>query len=169
MHWIMNREQTAYEKGYRVTKDGKFLNPKGKKVGYIPKEICRYEYLNFIIKGKNRRIKTHRLQAYQKYGDKLFEDGIVVRHLNGNSLDNSFDNIAIGTYRDNTMDIPKEQRIKRTYAAAKTSIKYPKDFVLKLREEYKLIKNYSKLSRKYNIPFTTIFYLINKRKVFKDA
>lgn len=165
----MNREQIAYEKGYRVTKDGEFLNPKGKKVGYIPKQIYRYEYLNFIIKGENRRIKTHRLQAYQKYGDKLYEDGIVVRHLNGNSLDNSFDNIAIGTYRDNTMDIPKEIRTRTAILGAKKSIKHPKDFVLKLREEYKVIKNYSKLSRKYNIPFTTIFHLINKRKVFKDA
>ena len=163
----MNREQIAYEKGYRVTKDGQLLNPKGIKIGSINNH--GYEKTNIGINGKDVVIKTHRLQAYQKYGNKLYEDGIVVRHLNGNPLDNSFNNIAIGTYRDNTMDIPKEIRIKSTYAAAKTSIKYPKKFVLKLREEYKEIKNYAELGRKYNMPTSIIWELINKRKVFKDA
>lgn len=41
----------------------------------------------------------HRLQAYQKFGDKIYEDGIVVRYLNGDRYDNSYDNIGIGTYQ----------------------------------------------------------------------
>jgi len=163
----MNKIQISYERGYRVTKDGCLLNPKGKKIGSI--STRGYEGTGIWIDKKQQKLYTHRLQAYQKYGNKLYEDGIVVRHLNGNPLDNSFNNIAIGTYRDNTMDIPKEIRIKSTYAAAKTSIKYPKKFVLKLREEYKEIKNYAELGRKYNMPTSIIWELINKRKVFKDA
>ena len=161
----MNREQIAYEKGYRVTKDGHLLNPRGKVIGNISSGYIRMA----LYEEKKMSVKVHRLQAYQKYGNKLYEDGIVVRHLNGNKLDNSWDNIAIGTYRDNSMDIPKEIRIKRAILAGKASIKYPKEFILKLREEYKEIKNYSKLSRKHNIEVTTIWHLINKRKVFKDA
>ena len=163
----MNREQIAYDKGYRVTKDGQLLNPEGKKIGSINSR--GYERTNVWLNKKRKNLSTHRLQAYQKYGDNLFEDGIVVRHLNGNALDNSWYNIAIGTHRDNQRDIPKEIRTRRNITASKTLIKYPKEFVLKLREEYKEIKSYSKLSIKYNIPRNYTWYLINKRKLFKDA
>ena len=163
----MNKEQTAYDKGYRVTKDGQLIGLSNKVVGCVNGR--GYEHTGIKLNKKHINLETHRLQAYQKYGDKLYENGIVVRHLNGNSLDNSFNNIAIGTYRDNTMDIPKEIRIKSTYAAAKTSIKYNKEFVLKLREEYKVIKSYAELGRKHNMPTSMVWQLINTRKVFKDA
>ena len=163
----MNKEQIAYEKGYRVSKYGDLLNPKGVKIGCLNSA----GYKNTVIRFNKKMlyIATHRLQAYQKYGNNLFKEGIVVRHLNGNKLDNSFDNIAIGTYRDNTMDIPKEQRIRRSIKGSKAQIKHPKEFVQKLREEYKQIKNYSELGRKYNMPASIIWQLINTRKVFKDA
>jgi len=163
----MNKEQIAYEKGYRVTKDGDLLNPEGLKIGCI--NSAGYKNTRIGFNEKKLYIATHRLQAYQKYGNKLFEDGIVVRHLNGNKSDNCWDNIAIGTSKDNSMDIPKETRIKRSILGAKTQIKYPKKFVLKLREEHKEIKNYAELGRKYNISISVIWNLINKRKVFKDA
>ena len=163
----MNKEQIAYERGYRVTKDGQFIGLSNKVIGCV--NSAGYEHTGFNINKKHTNISTHRLQAYQKYGDKLYEDGIVVRHLNGNPLDNSWDNIAIGTYRDNSMDRPKEKSKRDTSKANKANIKYTKDFVLKLKEEYKEKKNYSELGRKYNINNAVIWDLINKRKVFKDA
>lgn len=153
----------AYKKGYRVTKDGQLLNPKGIKIGSI--NSGGYEYFGLRINKKQKNIETHRLQAYQKYGNKLFEDNIIVRHLNRNSLDNAFDNISIGTHKDNYIDIPEENKKKMVCH----KIKYPKEFVLKLKEEYNEVKNYNELSRKYNMDRYTIWYLINKRKVFKDA
>jgi hypothetical protein len=36
-----------------------------------------------------------------KYGDLLYEEGTVVRHLNGDPGSNAWDNIAIGTMSDN--------------------------------------------------------------------
>ena len=159
----MNREQIAYERGYRVTKDGHLLNPKGKKIGCV--NSAGYEHTGFNVNKKRVNIATHRLQAYQKYGDKLFKDGILVRHLNGNPLDNSFNNISTGTHKDNYMDIPEKNKKKMVY----DRIKYPKEFVLKLRKEHKEIKNYSELGRKYNISTSVIWDLINKRKIFKDA
>jgi Mor family transcriptional regulator len=67
------------------------------------------------------------------------------------------------------MDIPKEIRTRRAISTGKASIKYPKEFVIKLREEYNVIKNYNKLGRKYDMHPQTIWSLINTRKVFKDA
>jgi len=163
----MNREQIAYERGYRVTKEGQLIGLSNKVVGCDNSK--GYEKIHICINKKYKNLLTHRLQAYQKYGNKLYEDGIMVRHLNGNSLDNSWGNIAIGTRRDNAMDIPIEIRTKMSIQRAKSNIKYPKKFVLKLREDYKVIKNYAELGRKYNIPTAIIWSLINKRKVFKDA
>ena len=163
----MNKIQIAYLLGYRVTKDGNLLNPKGIKLGCVNHH--GYEQTGLNVNKKHKNIFTHRLQAYQKYGDKLYEDGIVVRHLNGNALDNSWDNISIGTQRDNILDIPKEKRKRKNLNANKSHIKYPKSLVYKLREEYNELKSYAKLGRKYNMDRRTISYLINKRKVFKNA
>ncbi len=163
----MNKEQIAYEKGYRVTKDGQLIGLSNKVVGCVNGR--GYEHTGIKLNKKHINLETHRLQAYQKYRDKLYEDGIVVRHLNSNSLDNSWYNIAIGTQSDNQMDIPKEIRTRRAISAGKARIKYTKEFILKLIEEYKVIKNYSKLSKKHNINRSTIWRLINTRKVFKDA
>tara|TARA_R110000751_G_scaffold307674_1_gene430554 strand:- start:4412 stop:4891 length:480 start_codon:yes stop_codon:yes gene_type:complete len=159
----MNKEQIAYEKGYRVTKDGELIGLFNTKIGCVNGK--GYEQTGIRLNKKHINLETHRLQAYEKYGNKLFEDGIVVRHLNGNALDNSWHNIAIGTSKDNYMDIPEKTRKEMLLA----KIKYHKEFVIKLREEYKVVKNYNELARKYNISVGTIYDLINKRKVFKDA
>ena len=163
----MNREQLAYNKGYRVTKCGNLIGMRGTVIGNLdPKGYYKTE---FRINGKDIRFYTHRLQAYQKYGKKIYEKGIIVRHLNSNSLDNSWKNIAIGTLRDNYFDMPKEQR---DYLALnvihmhKARIKYSKDFVMKLREEYKIEGGYGRLGKKYNIPRNTVRNLIKIRKVF---
>lgn len=90
----------------------------------------------------------HRLQAYQKFGDKIYEKGIVVRHLNGDRYDNSYDNIGIGTIIDNKNDIPKELisincgQIKR---------KYSKEIVENIRKDYENGLSYSSIMTKYHI------------------
>ena len=103
---------TAYEKGYYVDKEGNvWFNGKQRKL--IPhntgKKKPYYQFAIRLTNGKVKNVKVHKLQAYQKFGDKMFEDGIVVRHLNDNSLDNSWDNIEIGTDSDNMMIYPKKK------------------------------------------------------------
>lgn len=65
-----------------------------------------------------RRVWVHRLQAYQKYGDRIFDDFIQVRHLNGDECDNSFANIEIGTASDNMMDRDVGNRLRIAKLAA---------------------------------------------------
>lgn len=98
-------------KGYTVNNDGVLFNKKGDQINL---GVTKSNYKTFNLRQKNggpRRVFIHKLQAYQKYGEDAFMEGIVVRHLDGNSLNNSFENIAIGTQSDNMMDIPKEKRI----------------------------------------------------------
>lgn len=93
----------------------------------------------------------HRLQAYQKFKDKIYEDNIVVRHLNGNSLDNTFNNIGIGSPSDNAFDRPKEDRIRHGRLAASFNIKYPKELTDEIKEFYNNCRSYKETMGKYNI------------------
>jgi hypothetical protein len=45
-----------------------------------PRGYCRF---TFKLVGVSINIAIHRLQAFQRYGDLLYEEGTVVRHLNG--------------------------------------------------------------------------------------
>jgi len=100
----------AFENGYCVEADGTVQSPHGKTLKLLErKRPGKTSYYTFSIREKT--IPVHKLQAYQKFGDATFETGIEVRHKNSNSLDNSWDNILLGTKKDNAQDRPKEQRV----------------------------------------------------------
>lgn len=91
------------------------------------------------------------MQAYQKFKDKIYEDNIVVRHLNGNSLDNTFNNIGIGSQSENMFDRPREERIKHGRLAASFNIKYHKELIDEMKEFYNNCKSYKQTMEKYNL------------------
>ena len=91
-------EVIAKERGYTISEDGIVYNPKNKSVGTSGKN--RYKYFSFRINDKIIKVYFHRFQAYNKFGNKIYDEGMVVRHLNGNILDNSIANIEIGTNSD---------------------------------------------------------------------
>ena len=75
----------------------------------------RYPFDGFSHKGENFSFKVHRFCAYLKYGEKLFEEGILVRHLDDNPLNLSWDNIVLGSPKDNSLDqctIARKERAK---------------------------------------------------------
>jgi len=136
----MKKEEYLISAGYSVTELGVVLNPKGKSInGYLHNK----QYKVFAFRrpgGVKERQKIHRLQAFQKFGEKMYEDGIVVRHLDGDSLNNSRDNIAIGTHHDNHMDVPEEKRIAKAIHAASFCRKFDKEEVRKFHAESRSYK-----------------------------
>lgn len=107
--------------GYRVEPDGTVIGSGGIPIkGYVKKTGYHF----FTIRqpaeeGRRvREVKVHRFQAYQKYGDRIFIEGVVVRHKDNNKANNSWDNIVIGDSYDNAMDNPKEERVARATHAA---------------------------------------------------
>lgn len=151
----------AVAKGYSVDNDGNvWFNNKVRKLilnstGYFEIAIrCKGE--------KNPKpVPVHRLQAYQKFGEKIFEPCIVVRHLDGNPQNNTYENIEIGTHQDNMMDIPKEKRIAHAKLAASYQIKYDADEIKKYHTE---VKSYAKTMKKFNITSKgTLNYILRKR------
>ena len=156
--------KTAYDKGYRVNKYGEVIGKKGKILSYK----LNHGYKMFCVRLKNGEtyaIHYHRLQAYQKFGNIIFKKDINVRHLNGDSLDNSFDNIDIGTCSDNMMDIlPEVRSIKAINATRKKQ-----DSIRSFEERcliYEDLKNkipYSEIMKKYSISSKgTLSFMKNK-------
>lgn len=155
-------EYDAVKRGYRVSEDGTFYSSKGNVIKYI----CRDGYVRTSLKvgGRNKMLFAHRVQAFQKYGDKIYTKGLLVRHLDGNKSNNHVDNIVLGTNRDNSMDRSKEERLASALNATKHTIKYNKEDVI----EYYLNngKSYKKTKEKFGISSSgTLYYILNKRKL----
>jgi len=81
-------EIEAKNRGYKILYNGNVVNKNGKSIG--THGSTNYIYFSFRVNKKIVKIYAHRLQAFQKYGDKIYENGIEVRHLDGNLLNNSW-------------------------------------------------------------------------------
>lgn len=146
----------ASKKGYYVTKDGEVISPLGRTLSKNPVNRYGYHFFTFRLFGKRTVVMTHRLQAYQKFGNEMFREGIQVRHINGNPSDNSWDNIQIGTASENNMD--KCSEIRKT-TAGNASRKH--DHVAILADRKKGM-TYSEIGNKYGISKGTISFIVNK-------
>lgn len=154
----------AKDKGYKVLEDGTVISSQGKVLRLYCNKQYPYIYFGFrSLDGHTTKVYVHRLQAYQKFGDKLFEPGILVRHLNGNSFDNSFNNIDLGTASDNWLDIPEDKRREITEAAAQVSRKLTTAEVVALRQERQDGKSFSFLCKKYGLAKSTVSYIVNNK------
>ncbi len=148
----------AVEKGYTII-EGKIFHKGLQLKGNCPKS----RYIKFSIRtkdGKVAQVNVHRLVAYQKYGDKIFEKGIHVRHLDSDSINNLEDNIAIGTKSENELDKPPSVRMRAALIASSFSKKYNHEIIVKLHNEG---NSYKKIMKELNIKSKgTISFIINK-------
>lgn len=149
----------VYRKGYRVTREGNVLGLKKKTLSNKTINKNGYHYFSFRFNGKREIVMTHRLQAYQKFGNTLFSKYKVVRHKDGNCLNNSWDNILIGTQSENMLDIPKNTRVKRALHASSFLTKYNKD---EIREFHQKHKSYKKTMKRFEITSKgALHYVLN--------
>ena len=98
----------------------------------------------------------------------MFEEGIEVRHLNGDKTDNRWENIDIGTHSENMMDQPKEIRVRKSkYAHEKVSDKE----ALEVRERVNNnnYTTYSKLAEEYGLKSkSSISYIVNDKLILNE-
>jgi hypothetical protein len=158
----------AYQKGYRVI-DGRVLSPRGiwRK---LQKDRKGYWTLGMRLSNPRSQIPigVNVMVAYQKFGDKILEDGIVVRHLDGNSQNNLDYNIAIGTQSENVMDNKPEVRMKVAINAASKKRIFTDAEMNLIREENKNGANYPTLMKKYDISSKgTLWHILNNKYVTK--
>lgn len=162
----------AFEKGYRVDTNGNIISPFNGIIKGVVALNGRYHfYIRKTKKEYSKAVPVHRLQAYQKFGNKMFEKGIVVRHLNGNPLDNSWTNIEIGTQLENILDRSKESLKEHSLKASRKG----QDNIRTYEERCKIygdLKNgisYSEIMKKYNITSKgTLSFMKNKSIEYKE-
>ena len=160
----------AYDKGYRVI-DGEVSSPKTDKrlkAGFSTTQ-AGYKSRKFTIRGEgsyNNAVYIHRLVAYQKYGMQMFKEGLHVRHLDGNSLNNSEDNIAIGTSAQNSMDrspsVRKSHALKALSKASLVNRRFSDAKIKEIRATHTKLKSYKKIKEMYNISSSGgLHYMLN--------
>lgn len=167
---MVNKQKEALlkviESGYKVV-DGNVINPDGQ-LRMLRIDTRGYYVFSMKINGVSHalNVDVHRLVAYQKYGDELFEKGIEVRHLDGDKLNNSPDNIALGTHSQNMMDIPKEQRLNISINAARKNRRFNDNDMMNIRMDHEKLKSYKKVMNKWGITSKgTLHYILNTKYV----
>ena len=170
----MNKLEIFFEKGYDINKHGIIINSKGEFIeGYIHTLKSGYERKEITIRHDKKLINIchHRLQAYQKFGKAMFEKGVMVRHLDGDSLNNFWDNIQIGTNSENQMDVVKEKRIEKSLNA----IRIKQDNIRSVKERYSIyedLKNnipYSEIMKKHGVTSKgTLSFMKNKSIEYQE-
>lgn len=154
----MNKIKYALERGFDIDKEGNMYGIRGTILKCSNKN--GYKVSGIKINGITKNIFAHRLQAYKKFGDKIFEEGIMVRHLDGDSTNNSWDNIGIGTNSDNMMDISAEVRLAKALHATSFTRKHDKETI---RAYYTEHKSYKKTMEHFNITSKgTLHFILNK-------
>lgn len=97
----------AHKIGYRATNDGRVISPRGREIKL--QQLHGYKYFNVWHNGRAAHVTVHRLQALQKYGERLLNAKIETRHLDNTRGNNAAYNIAIGSHRVNCNDTPRER------------------------------------------------------------
>lgn len=159
------KTKRAFLFGYSVDRAGNLLFNGKKSIKSVGLDRYGYSRFYFAYKTKKQQlIYIHRLQAFQKFGDKLFESDCV-RHKNNIPSDNSWDNILIGSFKENQNDIPLEIKAQRYLKIAHKNIKYPVPVRNKIRKLYMKNKDIAEISKRVNVPLETVRYIANGNSI----
>lgn len=156
----------AYAIGMRVTETGEVIGVRNKILHTYRSSHGKYAYrmVSVNMAGVGRTaFKVCYLQAYQKFGNKIYKANLHVRHLNGNSLDDSITNIDIGTPSENMLDKPRTLRIKAARIAAAKLRRFSMAEILRMRKQHACGSRLIDLSRKYNISKGHMHQILNKQ------
>lgn len=167
----------VHARGYRVLRDGQVKSFTGR----ILKLRERYKgkgrraldepYLEFTAaneEGKARGVLVHRLVAYQKFGLDMFVDGLVVRHRNDITRDNSWANIILGTYSENIMDKAPEVRRAQARRAALAKRRLTMVQANDIRRQKELGAKVVDLCEEYGLGLSAVYAIINNQSYRED-
>lgn len=159
----------AVRKGYCVDAVGVVYGADGAEISLRPDGEG---YRVFTAGPGNSRertsVRVQYLVAYQKYGERLFELGVQVRHLDGVRSNNRELNIALGTASENMLDRPVKERVAHARKAARVLRKLTDMEVRQLRRDREQGLTYRELCEKYSMTKSGVSYLLH-RKTYRDV
>lgn len=142
--------------------DGGVISPSGRSRKL---DLDKHGYPRFSVKFNSSPtgLPVHRLAAYQKFGEAMFEDGIQVRHLDGDPANNKLENIAVGTQSENMLDRPREVRIAHGRLSGRARSRLSDQDVIDIRQKFSKGAPLSQIMREYGIAKSTASYIKNRK------
>lgn len=117
---------------------------------------------------QKKPVYVHRVVAFQKYGYKMFDPELEVRHLDNNKLNNVDDNIVLGTHTDNMRDCLEDVRVNKSIKASTRLRKFSDEEMEEIRACRKEGSTYSELMSQFNISSKgSLHYILNTKYVTK--
>lgn len=158
-------------KGYHADSEGNVYAPSGKRRKLRTHLKKKIPYLMFNATSPSHGrvgIYVHKLVAYQKFGESALQPGIVVRHLDGDSTNNSDANIAIGTNSDNMMDRPPEARRAHALKAAAAKRRLTAEQVASVIAAHAAKVPQKQIALRLGVPRSTICELL-QGKIYSEV
>lgn len=163
----------AYNKGYRVDALGRLVSPSGVLRKCLTNNKGYFVFTQRYGKRKDNKMATipvHRLAAYQKFGEAVFDEGIVVRHFNDDPKDNSPDNIFIGSQQQNMLDRDPKTRKQHATHAASFKRKFTDREETEIKEFYSNCRSYKMTMSLFEIPSKgSLFYILHKSRTLNPC
>lgn len=137
----------AFRIGFSVDKcAGKIFGRRGRELTLSKTGTQRYPCITLYLptfkhirKNPSFAIPAHKFMAYAIWGDRAFQEGVQIRHLNG-VMDIREESLALGTGHENMMDIAPEVRQRAAKIARASQGKRPANAKLS-QDDVKFIKS----------------------------
>ena len=116
-------------------------------------------YYWFTVRLDNKKtvsISVGQLAGYQKFGKKFLKDGIRLRYIDGNPLNNREENLAIGTAKDNRAFVDRDVVMRTVLNATSFVKKHNHEEIIKMHQvgkSYKQIMAETGIKSKGTISF----------------
>lgn len=156
----------AHNKGYTVSTLGVVTGVRGHCLKTRRHPHCGYLYFSCLTSRGIKIVYVHKLQAYQKFGSVALDDGVVVRHLDGNKQNNGLDNISIGSLSDNSLDVPHEERVRHMARANGKGRTLSKEAFMSFMSDRRHGMTYARLAEKYGLAGKVHAYQLCKNPRF---
>jgi len=163
----------AIASGFRVSRDGKHVfgsTGVELKQRLSGRSQRRYWSVKVRLPGEGLRrdgaagivvpVHVHRLVAYLKFGEAALES-TVTRHLDDDPLNNAWDNIVLGTKKENAMDRSEEDRRLHARKAGRTNSR-PDEFWIQVEAEHAAGASYKELRERHGLSKSTLSYRLSK-------
>jgi hypothetical protein len=135
-----------YKDGWRVDNSGNVIKPDGTIRNTSQRKVTggRIPYLKFNVKfnDKSYPVNVHHLCSYQKYGEQSFLVECT-RHLDGNCINNSPENIALGSHSENQYDRSSDSRLEHAKKGSKKQQIFTEEQILEIRNSKESLKTIS--------------------------
>ena len=152
------------KEGWLIRKDGSI-----KKEFRVGKNGYLFVSLRLPL-DKRGQVSIHKLQAYKKFGELMFKPNMVVRHIDGDKLNNKYENISIGTQSENQLDRCSEDLKLHSIKAARKNQDNTRPLKTRLEIYEMIYKGLStrEIMNKYSIAKSTIYNMKKNSIEYKE-